>query len=200
MMLLLILLCQTMGQPIGLTNILANQKPKHGMMTQSGQSKLIKCSLNQTLIPTIPTLEDGYLNESLNRMNSHGGDTCIAPLGMWGPVCTSVVSLMGIYPDQLIQYNLYPAIPDTPVYCKLLGMACYSYSAPCCFTLHPRTNTGYPAWSGTQTIIWGNAVTTYPQIQCFSTIISTALTWTWTSTMGTGLGCYNGTNCNVFGC
>lgn len=192
------MVCQTIGQLIGLTDIVENQELNHEMMDLE-KSELKNCSLDQSL-----NLSSDHYPWIMIQNKSNVGDTCIAPTGMWGPVCTSVVGLMGLYPDQLIQYNVYPAIPDTPVYCKLLGMACYAYNAPCCFTLHPRTNTGYPSWGGAvNTLIWGNTAGSgyvYPQIQCFSTGISTAVSWTWTSTMGTGVGCYNGTNCNVFGC
>jgi len=209
------------------TDVLSKEINSGAVVSCNGQSELINCSLNpvasltaslqtaslQTASLQIASLQTASLtgdNISLNKsshpaslltegyLRSTHSDTCIAPVGSWGPICTSLVSLVGYYPDQLISYSIVPAV-NTPVLCKLLGIACYAYGSPCCFTLHPRTNAGYPIWSGPNTVVWGN-VASYPQIQCYSTAVPTTLTWVWGSTYGTGLGCYNGTNCTIFGC
>lgn len=94
-------------------------------------------------------------------------------LGVCGPICSSANGLSGTYPDTFIQYSV-DAVVDTPVFCKLLGVACYAYEVTCYFALHPRTNVGYRVLDCPNTIIWC-AFAARPQIQCCSSAILTAL-------------------------
>ena len=134
-----------------------------------------------------------FQNESLS-------DPCFAPTGVWGAVCSSSVGFFGGDPAQLIAYRVEAVVESAAVFCKLLGQACYSTGVWCCFSLHPRTpSAGIPMWDAPYALIWG-ANAAVPQIQCYSTSIPTALTWSWSNAGSGGLGCYHGEKCEPEGC
>ena len=105
-------------------------------------------------------------------------DNCFAPLGWWGPVCTSSVRFAG-FRGAYVNYHIIASDPSAQVYCYGLGISEYTSGAVC-------------AWRGVNlgqingryvSAVWDNA-NANPQIQCYALGKSTNLTWTITTGQG----------------
>jgi len=126
-------------------------------------------------------------------------DLCIAPIGVFGPICSSSNQFLRSDSDVIIEYFVRSVI-ETPVICKFRGMACRSCFTGCCFTLHPISEIGYKIRNNiSNKIVWGMN-SNFPQIQCKSTLLTTNLFWSWTLGNKTNSGCHNKTNCQESTC
>jgi len=86
-----------------------SQEVSGGRVTCDGWTNSTRCPIN-----TFSLQNEYSKNESMN--DSTYGESCVAPAGAWGPVCTSASPLSSPYPDTLIAYSVYQAVPTTPGY------------------------------------------------------------------------------------
>jgi len=152
------------------------------------------CKLNETGLVSLSPYDPNSSVPTTNHLDSLPyTDACLAPVGTWGPVCSSRISFVGNKPDTTISYSIEPTV-DTAVFCRVLGSACDGFGYTCCFDLHPRNGAGNPVWGGDISVIWGDNAGS-PQIQCYSSAIPTTVQWKWGGGARSKFGCWNGYNC-----